>query len=308
LSGIGDPIQLTEFGIPTVAAVPGVGQNLMDRVEISVIYDTKADWVLFDNCTFGDTVQEDPCLAQWSTNGHHGLYEAGPGLWSTIHQSNSSLPYQDMWTHWAPAWFQGYVHGYPTQIAKDPHGLSAIMLKARTKSKGWVRLTGNNPQDLLDINKNLYATPEGLQDLYDVRESVKLARAQIANTTLISNHIADEVWPGPSVQTDEQIEQFIRTSAWGHHACCTNKIGVAQGQYFALTISEIYIYTYFQILRIRADPFAVLNNNFQVRNVARLRVVDVSVFPVRIFLPRLLVSCGVGEIVILTAPLPYLLN
>jgi choline dehydrogenase len=213
-----------------LANVPGVGQNLIDRVEISIVYDTKADWVLFKGCTFGDSTATDPCLADWATNGHHGLYSAGPGLWANMRKSNSSLPYLDIWTHWAPARFNGYIHGYPTAIAQDPHALSAIILKGRTKSRGWVKLTSSNPQDPLEINKNLFATSAGLNDLYAAREAFKVARSQISGTSLINNHILKEVWPGTSVSTDAQIESFIKSNAWGHHACCTSKMGVSSGK------------------------------------------------------------------------------
>ena len=67
--------------------------------------------------------------------------------------------------------------------------------------------------------------------------------------------IADEEVPGPQVQTDAEIAQFIRDEAWGHHASCTCKIGADD------------------------DPMAVLDGRLRVRGVTGLRVVDASVFP-----------------------------
>jgi choline dehydrogenase len=67
--------------------------------------------------------------------------------------------------------------------------------------------------------------------------------------------IKDELMPGPQVQTDDAIRQFIRNEAWGHHASCTNKIGSDE------------------------DPMAVLDSRFRVRHTQGLRVVDASVFP-----------------------------
>jgi choline dehydrogenase len=63
------------------------------------------------------------------------------------------------------------------------------------------------------------------------------------------------VLPGPSVQTHDQIAEFVRQQAWGHHACGTCRIGP------------------------RGDPMAVVDSGFRVRGVANLRVVDASVFP-----------------------------
>jgi choline dehydrogenase len=64
-----------------------------------------------------------------------------------------------------------------------------------------------------------------------------------------------EILPGPSVKTTEQIQDYIKNTAWGHHASCTCAIG-ADG-----------------------DPMAVLDSKFRVRGVSGLRVVDASVYP-----------------------------
>ena len=60
--------------------------------------------------------------------------------------------------------------------------------------------------------------------------------------------------PGPDVETDEQLGQFIRANAWGHHASCTCPIG-------------------------DQDAGGVLSSDFRVHGVRGLRVVDASVFP-----------------------------
>lgn len=64
-----------------------------------------------------------------------------------------------------------------------------------------------------------------------------------------------EVLPGPSVKTAEEIQDYIKNTAWGHHASSTCAIG-ADG-----------------------DPMAVLDSSFRVRGVSGLRVVDASVYP-----------------------------
>lgn len=47
----------------------------------------------------------------------------------------------------------------------------------------------------------------------------------------------------------------MRSNGWGHHACCSAKIGN------------------------NSDTEAVLDGKFKVRNVENLRVVDASAFP-----------------------------
>jgi choline dehydrogenase len=57
------------------------------------------------------------------------------------------------------------------------------------------------------------------------------------------------------VQSTEDIESYIKNTAWGHHCSCTCAIGADD------------------------DPMAVLDSSFRVRGVQGLRVVDASVYP-----------------------------
>jgi choline dehydrogenase len=70
-----------------------------------------------------------------------------------------------------------------------------------------------------------------------------------------SEMTAAELVPGDAVGTHEELREFVRTHAWGHHASCTCKIGRDD------------------------DPTAVLDGRFRVRGTRNLRVVDASVFP-----------------------------
>ncbi|PYQ29944.1 MAG: hypothetical protein DMF56_09465 [Acidobacteria bacterium] len=70
-----------------------------------------------------------------------------------------------------------------------------------------------------------------------------------------SPYVKQELMPGANIQTDDEIKQWVRNQAWGHHASCTCKIGVP------------------------TDPTAVLDSNFNVFGTKNLRVVDASAFP-----------------------------
>ena len=66
--------------------------------------------------------------------------------------------------------------------------------------------------------------------------------------------------------------------SWGHHASCTNKMGLA------------------------SDPMAVVDQNFKVHGFKNLRIVDASVFPdipgLFIMLPTLMMSEKAKEIIL----------
>lgn len=71
--------------------------------------------------------------------------------------------------------------------------------------------------------------------------------------------------PGPGVQTDAELTQFVRDHAWGHHACGTCAIGAVETN-------------------------GVLGSDFRVHGTAGLRVVDASVFP---RIPGYFIACAV---------------
>ncbi|KAF7350750.1 Choline dehydrogenase [Mycena sanguinolenta] len=256
LSGIGPADQLSAFSIPVVKNASGVGANLQDRIEMTVIWELKDNFTVFEGCTFQDNPSDDPCLEEWIQDGHQNIYSSGPALWANVYKSNETLEYLDVWSMWGPGAFHGYFKGYEVLFAQEAgNHFNNILLKAHTSSKGWVRLTGADPQDLLDINKNQFQTAEDLQDLEAMVEAINKTRALWAEKPGMNSHSVGETWPGPDVQTDEQLRDFVTQNTWGHHACCTAAIGTDD------------------------DPNAVLDKDFKVRGVNNLRVVDASAFP-----------------------------
>ena len=89
-------------------------------------------------------------------------------------------------------------------------------------------------------------------DLLALVEGVKFVRQVQRN---LKDVTATEVWPGPAQQTDDQLAGWIRKESWGHHACCTDRMGTDD------------------------DADAVLDARFRVIGTQHLRVVDASAFP-----------------------------
>ncbi|KAJ9086719.1 hypothetical protein DSO57_1000977 [Entomophthora muscae] len=128
--------------------------------------------------------------------------------------------------------------------------MTRLILKAHTNNtNGRVQLLSNNPFDVPDINFHSFS--DGNRDLDILTQSIKNERNYLSQ--ILVPH--KELYPGHHIQTDLQIRRFIKDTAWGHHACCTAKMGTS------------------------SDPNAVVDSKFRVRGVRNLRVVDMSIFP-----------------------------
>ncbi|KAJ7455758.1 hypothetical protein FB451DRAFT_1564794 [Mycena latifolia] len=234
LSGIGDHDELSQLRIEPVVHLPGVGANLQDHDEIANIWTLKQNHTLFNGCTVLFSPEDDPCLDHWI--------------------DAPSLLEPDIMIYWTPGYFPGFIRGFPNELANVHNALTAIVLKAHSSSRGVVRLTGNHPQDPLQIEKRHFEAPGGQQDVVDLREAIKAARSLGAHPT-ITLHMDAQVFPSPDNGTDGEIEDHILQHIFGHHACCTIPMGPDD------------------------DPNAVLDGNFRVRGVDNLRVVDISSWP-----------------------------
>ena len=89
-----------------------------------------------------------------------------------------------------------------------------------------MKLRSADPRDTPLINFHYFdeGSDAKLEDLASVVDGVQFVREINARVADISN---GEVFPGPTVDSRKDIEQFVRDEAWGHHASCTNRIGPA---------------------------------------------------------------------------------
>jgi choline dehydrogenase len=258
LSGVGPRAELERFGIPLVSDLPGVGENLQDRYEVGVISEFARDFALIEGASFSIPAEgQDPdaFLKQWEKDGT-GVYASNGALIGIIKRSSPDLPDPDLYIFGLPGYFRGYQPGYSQNFERHHNRFTWAILKARTRNTGRVLLTSANPWDRPAINFQYFGDGQRLNDpdLDAVLDGVKFARA--ANERLHRlGIIKGEELPGPDLQSDEQLREFIRDEAWGHHASCTNRIGADD------------------------DPLAVLDSRFRVRGTQGLRVVDASVFP-----------------------------
>ncbi|KAH9994575.1 choline dehydrogenase, partial [Xylariaceae sp. FL0662B] len=118
---------------------------------------------------------------------------------------------------------------------------------------GTITLRTTDPRDVPEINFEYFADG-GDEDIQGLVDGIEFTR-KIFNSLPGFNGTTEEAYPGPAVSTQDQLKQYVRQTAYGHHAAGTATIGGDQ------------------------DPLAVLDSKFRVRGVKGLRVVDASAFP-----------------------------
>ncbi|PYS46631.1 MAG: glucose-methanol-choline oxidoreductase [Acidobacteria bacterium] len=257
LSGIGPKDELERFGIKVRVNLPGVGENLQDRYEVCVVTEVKSNFALLKDATFTAPLegqQGDPCFVEWQTS-RSGVYTTNGALLGIIKKSKKENADPDLYIFGVPGFFKGYYPGYSKALQQYKNIFTWAILKAHTRNTaGYVRLKSSDPLDRPEINFRYF--DEGSDttgdDLDSVVNGVEFVRRMNEH---ISNIDKQELIPGPQVSTREQIKEFIKSEAWGHHASCTCRIGLSD------------------------DPMAVLDSNFRVYGTKNLRVVDASVFP-----------------------------
>ena len=256
LSGIGPKAVLDRAGIPVRVDLAGVGRNLQDRYEVGVVSRMKADFELLQGCKFAPPAAGDPpdkCFDQWRKG--RGVYTSNGTALGIIKRSSPVQPLPDLFVFGFPGYFKGYYPGYSAAASHYKNYFTWAVLKAHTENTaGSVEVRSADPRQVPDINFHYFdeGNDAAGRDLDAVVKGVQFARRLNHSARDV---IDEEVLPGASADSDAAIGRFVRDEAWGHHASCSNRMGPA------------------------SDPRAVVDSNFRVHGVQRLRVVDASIFP-----------------------------
>lgn len=241
LSGIGDPELLAKAGIALEHALPGVGKNLQDHLEFyfqfrclkPVSLNRKLGWLSRLKIGTRWIVKKD-------------------GLGATNHfescgfiRSKAGIEWPDLQYHFLPAAMR-----YDGKEAFDGDGFQLHIGHNKPKSRGSVDIVSADPHQPPRIQFN-YLQEEA--DREGFRACVRLTR-EIINQAAMDPYRGDEIQPGLDVQSDEQIDAFVRrTVESAYHPSCSCKMGV--------------------------DAMAVVDPHTRAHGLQGLRVVDSSIFP-----------------------------
>ncbi|XP_045385931.1 choline dehydrogenase, mitochondrial [Lemur catta] len=243
LSGVGNADDLKKLGIPVVCHLPGVGQNLQDHLEVYVQ----------QACTRPITLHSAQKPLRKVCIGLEWLWKfTGDGATAHLEtggfiRSQPGVPHPDIQFHFLPS--QVIDHG---RVPTQQEAYQVHVGTMRGTSVGWLKLRSTNPQDHPVIQPNYLSTE---RDIEDFRLCVKLTREIFAQEALAPFR-GKELQPGSHVQSDEEIDAFVRAKAdSAYHPSCTCKMGQP------------------------SDPTAVVDPQTRVLGVENLRVVDASIMP-----------------------------
>ncbi|WP_094283728.1 choline dehydrogenase [Brucella ceti] len=243
LSGIGPAAHLKEHGIDLVADCPGVGQNLQDHLEVYIQQECTQPITLYSKLNLFSKAR---IGVEWL------LFKTGDGATNHFEsaafvRSKAGVEYPDIQYHFLPVAIR-----YDGKAAAQSHGFQAHVGPMRSKSRGSVTLRSANPREKPVIKFN-YMSHE--DDWADFRHCVRLTR-EIFGQAAFDPYRGAEIQPGAHVQTDDEIDNFIREHVESaFHPCGTCKMGAVD------------------------DPMAVVDPECRVIGVEGLRVADSSIFP-----------------------------
>ena len=243
LSGIGDPERLKAAGVAVTHALPGVGENLQDHLDVIM------NWRSHNLRSVFSVVKG---LRQFGVGIRYALRGTGPGRQQYLESgafipSRPGLSRPDIQIHGVLALMRD--HG---KVKATEDGFSLHLCQLRPESRGRIGLRSADPFADPTIAANYLATPE---DRRVMREAVKIGRNVVAQDAL-SPYRGEELAPGDAVANDAQIDAWVRATAETiYHPVGTCKMGA------------------------KDDTRAVVDAELRVRGVAGLRVIDASVMP-----------------------------
>jgi choline dehydrogenase len=271
LSGVGAAAPLRSLGIDVVADLPGVGEDLQDHLEVYVQH----------ACT--QPVSMQPAL-QWRNRpmvGARWLFaRSGPGATNHFEaggfiRSNEDVEYPNLMFHFLPLAIR-----YDGSSPAGGHGYQVHVGPMNSDARGSVRITSTDPSAHPALRFNYLSTE---QDRREWIEALRCAR-NILTQPAFDPFNGGELSPGPAVETDEQIMDWVaHDSETALHPSCTCRMGMDD--------------------RAVVDP-----GSMRVQGLEGVRVVDASVMPYvtngNIYAPTMMIAEKAADLIVGASPLP----
>ncbi|WP_043422448.1 GMC family oxidoreductase [Arthrobacter sp. 9MFCol3.1] len=244
LSGIGDPADLAAAGIDVVHALPGVGKNLQDHLDLDIIYELTDDHSLdrFNRVRPATVLAGLEYLAFRSGPFASNLVEAGGFSYANTDEKSPDLQF-----HFLPA-----ARSEPGIASLQPgFGMTLNSYFLRPRSRGTVRVASSDPTQSPLIDPNFLADDYDLEmTIVGVQQSRQIMEQSSMAAFIKKEHIGD----GSRVATRDEYVNFVRSyGRTSYHPVGTCAMGTTDD--------------------------SVVSPRLKVYGLEGLRVVDSSVMP-----------------------------
>jgi choline dehydrogenase len=242
LSGIGQPDLLRQNGIEVVHALPGVGENLQDHLQVRCAF--KVAGVSTLNERANSLMGKAGIALEYLLN-RSGPMSMAPSQLGAFAKSDPSLEFPNLQYHVQPLTLEKFgepLHPFPA--------FTASICNLRPESRGSIHIKSSTPGDKPSIRPNYLSAPA---DRLVVAEAIRLTRRIVAQPAM-AKYSPEEFKPGPQIASDAELARAagdIATTIF--HPVGTAKMG--------------------------SDDMAVVDERLRVRGISGLRVVDASVMP-----------------------------
>jgi choline dehydrogenase len=241
LSGIGAKSLMERVGIPLIADLPGVGQNLQDHLQVRLVYRTSQRTL---NDEVNNIFKRGWVGLQYLLNRTGPLTLAASQV-AIFTRSQPQLERPDIQFHMQPL-----SADKPGDGAHKFSAFTASVCQLRPHSRGYLAIRSRDPLEHPAIHPN-YLSDE--RDRRVAVDGIKVAR-RIAAAPALSQHIIDEYVPGYQYRSDDELlDAARRYSQTIYHPTSTCKMG--------------------------QDDMAVVDERLRVHGIRDLRIVDASVMP-----------------------------
>ncbi|HEM7875413.1 alanine-phosphoribitol ligase [Burkholderia contaminans] len=242
LSGIGPSAELQRHGIAVEQDLPGVGRNLQDHIEISLIYQLngpysydkykKPHWKALAGLNYL-LFRNGPAVSN--------LIEGGAFWWGDKEASTPDIQY-----------FLVVGAGIEEGVDSVPggNGCTINLGQIRPRSRGFVELSSPNPMDVPRVFPEYFSDPYDLEAVVDGCEKA----IDIMGQSAISKYIAQRIVPGKQTASRDGLRKFVQQDAHAAlHPCGTCRMGT--------------------------DSDSVVDPALRVHGIDGLRVADASIMP-----------------------------
>jgi choline dehydrogenase len=245
LSGVGRASHLQPLGIPITHDLPGVGLNLQDHFMVSMIF----------RCTKPITLNDILRRRRGRIAAglryllfRHGPLASGPVPGGGFLRTSPHISAPDLQVNFAP-YSVSRMERTRTELDAFP-GFNAGVIDLRPEARGTVSIKSPDPYEAPAIRCNFFRSD---RDRRVMVSGLRMVR-DIMQKPAMAPYIAEELQPGRSCESDEEIIQFVRQ----HGRTCMHPAGTC---------------------KMGSDELSVVDARLRVHGLARLRIVDGSVMP-----------------------------